>query len=66
MVLDCEFRSIKNDKLGIGGDIDVDGDRAGESAGGKIRFQPDVVPSRNREFRKARLPFELLHLIFFC
>lgn len=58
MVVDCEVCSIKNEKLRIRNDIDVDSDRSGESAGGKIRFQLDIVPPRNREFRKARLLFE--------
>ena len=52
---------IEDDEGGIGDDVEVDGDGAGEVACGEVWFEAYVVAFRNSEFGEARLPFELLH-----
>ena len=56
-----EIGGIEDDEGGIGDDVEVDGDGAGEVAGGEVWFEAYVVAFRNSEFGEARLPFELLH-----
>ena len=56
-----EIGGIEDDEGGISDDVEVDGDGAGEVAGGEVWFEAYVVVFRNSEFREARLPFELLH-----
>lgn len=59
--LDGEVSSVKNNEFGIGNDVKVDRDRTGKCAGGKVRFQADVVAFRHGKFGEARLAFELIH-----
>lgn len=59
--MDGEIGGIEDDEGGIGDDVEVDGDGAGEVAGGEVWFEAYVVAFRNSEFGEARLPFELLH-----
>ena len=59
--VDGEIGDIEDDEGGIGDDVEVDGDGAGEVAGGEVWFEAYVVAFRNSEFGEARLPFELLH-----
>ena len=59
--MDEEISGIEDDEGGIGDDVEVDGDGAGEVAGGEVWFEAYVVAFRNSEFGEARLPFELLH-----
>lgn len=59
--IDKKVGDVENDESGVGDDIDVDGNRAGELAGNEVGFEPDVVSFGDGEFGKTRLAFELLH-----
>lgn len=49
--VDGEVGGIENDEAGIGDDVDVDGDGAGEFAADEVRFEPQIVSVWYGEFR---------------
>ena len=62
--MDSEVGGIENDELGIGDDIDVDGDRAGKFARVEVWFETYIVSFWDGEFWELGLSFELLHFGF--
>ena len=58
---DGEFSGVKNDVIGGGDDVEVNGDGAGESAGHEVGSELNVVTFWEGEFWKTWLPFELIH-----
>jgi hypothetical protein len=66
VVSDGEFSGIKNDEIGGGYDVDVNGDGTRETTCDEVWFEPNVVTIWNREFGETRLSFELIHLRHKC
>jgi hypothetical protein len=51
---DGELGGIEDDELGVGDDVEVDGDKAGELAGGEVLFEANVVAFGDGEFGEAK------------
>lgn len=56
-----EVGGIKDDEVGGGNDVEIDLNGTSEFTGYKVRFETNIITFRDSEFRKSRLPSEILH-----
>lgn len=60
-IVDGKISGIENDEASIRDYVEVDGDGSGESAGGEIGIESEIVTLGDGEFGETRLTFELIH-----